>query len=90
MNNTIQTQSLPSLSQLLKATGLAASVATGLLVTVILPVEYGIDPIGTGKALGLTRLRAPAAPKAAEAASPETPSMRNVQNHSGLTISPRC
>ena len=35
------------------ATGLALLVAATILVTVVLPAEYGIDPLGTGRALGL-------------------------------------
>jgi hypothetical protein len=42
--------------QLLKATTLALSLAATLLVTAILPAEYGIDPTGAGKVLGLTAL----------------------------------
>ncbi|MGE0621041.1 MAG: hypothetical protein AB7I04_24535 [Pseudomonadales bacterium] len=41
---------------LLRATLLAAAVAAVLLVTVVLPAEYGIDPLGTGERLGLTGL----------------------------------
>ena len=39
-----------------KASGLALLVSAIVLVTVVLPAEYGIDPIGTGRALGLTAL----------------------------------
>ncbi len=42
--------------KLLKATIIAVLVAVVLLFTVILPSEYGIDPLGTGAALGLTQL----------------------------------
>jgi hypothetical protein len=38
------------------ATLAAALVAAVLLVTVVLPAEYGIDPLRTGSALGLTAL----------------------------------
>jgi hypothetical protein len=38
------------------ATAGALLVAIVLLVTVVLPAEYGIDYLGTGKALGLTAL----------------------------------
>jgi hypothetical protein len=38
------------------ATFAAAGTAAVLLVTVVLPAEYGIDPLGTGSALGLTAL----------------------------------
>ncbi len=38
----------------------AAAVAVIVLATVVLPAEYSIDPLGVGRALGLTALRAPA------------------------------
>ena len=41
---------------LLKATLISLAVALVLLVTVVLPAEYDIDPLGTGAALGLTGL----------------------------------
>lgn len=44
---------LPSTRQLLKSTGSAAAIAAVLLVTCILPAEYGIDPTGIGQMLGL-------------------------------------
>ena len=47
----------PSKRKLLMATLLALGGAGVILVTTVLPVEYGLDPLGTGKALGL--LRAP-------------------------------
>jgi hypothetical protein len=46
---------IPSARSLLLATVLSAVVAAILLVTVILPAEYGVDPIGAGRALGLYR-----------------------------------
>lgn len=47
---------LPSSGKLLRSTVVAALVAAGLLVTVVLPAEYGIDPTGVGRALGLTQM----------------------------------
>lgn len=47
---------LPSSSQLLKSTIIAAITALVLLVTVILPAEYAIDPTGAGRVLGLTEM----------------------------------
>ena len=35
-------------------------VASAVLVAVVLPAEYGVDPLGTGRAFGLTALSAPA------------------------------
>ena len=39
-----------------KATAAAFVVAVAVLLTVVLPAEYGIDPLGTGRALGLLEL----------------------------------
>ncbi|MBM3818324.1 MAG: hypothetical protein FJW14_04775 [Acidimicrobiia bacterium] len=39
-----------------RASAAALAVATAVLATVVLPAEYGIDPLGTGRALGLTAL----------------------------------
>lgn len=49
-------QPLPSTARLLRATLIAAGVAAVLLVTVVMPAEYGKDPLGTGRLLGLTQL----------------------------------
>jgi len=46
----------PSLRKILLATVVALVVAVVLLFVAVLPAEYGIDPLGTGKALGLTEL----------------------------------
>lgn len=52
---------LPSTKSLIKATAVALISAGILLVTVILPAEYGIDPTGLGAKLGLTKLNAASA-----------------------------
>ena len=44
---------VPSTRSLLKATTLAIAVAGVILVTTVLPAEYGIDPTGVGSRLGL-------------------------------------
>lgn len=49
-------EDLPTTRQLIRTTVIAAAAAGGLLVTVILPSEYGIDPTGVGRALGLTQM----------------------------------
>jgi hypothetical protein len=46
----------PSRRAILVAAALAFAAATVLLVAIVLPAEYGIDPVGTGRALGLTAL----------------------------------
>ena len=43
------------------AAGAALLVAGLLLVMVVLPAEYGIDPLGTGRRLGLTAIASPPA-----------------------------
>ena len=47
---------LPTSGQLIRSTLIAAGVAAALLVTVVLPAEYGIDPTGVGRALGLAEM----------------------------------
>lgn len=47
---------LPSTGKLIKSTLIAAAVAVVLLITVVMPAEYGIDPTGIGKPLGLKRM----------------------------------
>ena len=52
----LQTMTVPSKSAIVKATGIALVVALVILFTTVLPDEYGIDPLKTGKALGLIGL----------------------------------
>lgn len=47
---------LPSTAQLIRSTVLAFVIAMALLVTVVMPAEYGIDPTGAGRVLGLTQM----------------------------------
>ena len=54
--NTPDLAELPTIGQLNQATILAVGVAAALLVTTILPAEYGIDPTGIGSVLGLTEM----------------------------------
>ena len=64
---------LPSSRQLVRATFLAAAVASLILVAVVLPVEYGLDPLGTGRATGLYRPRAAAVAVPQESATGQAP-----------------
>ena len=52
---TPETPPLPSVPQLARAIGIAVGAAAIILVTAILPAEYGIDPTGIGQAIGLLR-----------------------------------
>lgn len=47
---------LPTSAQLLRSTVLALITAVVLLVTVVMPSEYAIDPTGIGRTLGLTQM----------------------------------
>jgi hypothetical protein len=65
-------EDLPSAAQLRRSTLISAGVALTLLVTVLLPAEYAIDPTRIGRVLGLTQMgeikRQLAAENAADAA----------------------
>jgi hypothetical protein len=54
--NTPPKSELPSSRALLRSTAIAAATAAVLLVTVVLPAEYGVDPTGVGRVLGLTEM----------------------------------
>jgi len=47
---------LPSSAQLIRSTAIAAASAAAILVTVVLPAEYNIDPTGIGGVLGLAEM----------------------------------
>ncbi|MDP3342331.1 transmembrane anchor protein [Frigidibacter sp.] len=47
---------LPTARQLWRSTAIAAGAAALILVTVVWPSEYGIDPTGIGGALGLAEM----------------------------------
>jgi hypothetical protein len=56
MEETLPKIEAPSKKAIAKATGIALAVALLLLFTAVLPAEYGVDPLKTGAALGLTGL----------------------------------
>lgn len=47
---------LPSTSRLLRSTLIALGAAIVILLTAVLPGEYGVDPTGVGRVLGLTQM----------------------------------
>ena len=55
-NNIPSNTELPSTSKLIKSTIIAIGIATIILVTTVLPAEYGIDPTGAGELLGLKKM----------------------------------
>jgi len=58
---------LPTSKQLFRSTLIAGASAIAILVAIVLPSEYAIDPTGVGKALGLTEMGEIKAQLAAEA-----------------------
>jgi hypothetical protein len=75
-------EELPSNKRLIKATFVAFFTGCILLVTIILPAEYGIDPTGLGDKLGLTQMS-----KASESKSVNTTSQPE-DFESGSVIGP--
>ena len=65
-NDFTQRPALPSTARLLRSTVAALLVAMTLLVTAVMPAEYGIDPTGIGRVLGLQAMgeikKSPSAP----------------------------
>ena len=55
ISNSVPTE-LPSTQQLIRSTIIALVIASVLLVAVVLPAEYGVDPTGIGNVLGLTEM----------------------------------
>ncbi|RDD64465.1 transmembrane anchor protein [Thalassococcus profundi] len=49
-------EELPSSAQLIRSTAIAAASAVAILVTVVLPAEYNIDPTGIGGVLRLAEM----------------------------------
>lgn len=47
---------LPTSRQLLRSTLIAIIAALAILVTIVLPAEYNIDPTGVGRVLGLAQM----------------------------------
>ena len=64
-----QIEDLPTSRQLFRATALAVVAAGAILVAVVLPSEYAIDPTGIGRQLGLTQMGEIKAQLAEEAAA---------------------
>ena len=46
----------PSAARLLRSTAIAAAAAGLILATIVLPAEYGVDPTGVGRVLGLKEM----------------------------------
>jgi hypothetical protein len=84
-------QPIPSRGALARASFGALIVAGIVLVTAVLPAEYGIDPLGTGRLLGLNNLFAaeqgappPVTPAAGGPLRPQVPEYRVDNREFGL------
>jgi hypothetical protein len=82
------TAQIPSAKSIVTATVLALVVAGVLLVTAVLPAEYGIDPLGTGKALHLTDLSKAEASKPAEKPAAPAPTVASKKEEVVAKIDP--
>jgi hypothetical protein len=60
---------LPTSAQLVRSTAIAFVTAAVLLVTVVMPADFGIDPTGIGRVLNLTQMGEIKKELAAEAAA---------------------
>ncbi|AJW47407.1 hypothetical protein TK49_22565 [Ralstonia mannitolilytica] len=88
-NTNIPTRAeLPTSAQLFRSTAIAAGVAVGILVTIVLPSEYAIDPTGVGRALGLTQMGETKAQLAAEAAADAAAAQKDAQASVRPTVRP--
>ena len=85
---TVPQADVPSVKKLLTATAIALGAAIVILIAFVLPAEYGIDPLGTGRALRLTDLANASEKPARPAAAPaETPSAKDAAETA--TIDPK-
>jgi len=73
-------EALPSTAKLVRSTIIAVIVALALLVTVVMPSEYALDPTGAGRLLGLTEMGEIKGQLAEEAAADEAAQMVAVQS----------
>jgi len=78
-------EELPSTAKLIRSTIIAAIVALVLLVTVVMPAEYALDPTGAGRLLGLTEMGEIKEQLAEEAAADEAAQMVAVNSSADQT-----
>lgn len=77
--NVPETVAPPSAARLLRSTLAAVAVAALILITAVLPAEYGVDPTGVGRVLGLTQMGEIKVSLAREAAAEDAPAASAVQ-----------
>lgn len=89
--NDFKPEELPPAKKLIRSTILALFIAALLLVTVVLPAEYGIDPSGSGRALGLTemgQIKVSLAKEAALVSAPALPASLTTLSVAAPAIAP--
>ena len=79
-------EELPSSAQLVKSTFMAAIAAAVILIAVILPAEYGVDPTRIGKMLGLTSMGEIKVQLAEEAEADHRRELRKKPNGDGSSL----
>tara|TARA_R110002124_G_scaffold121893_1_gene280240 strand:- start:955 stop:1581 length:627 start_codon:yes stop_codon:yes gene_type:complete len=62
--------------QIIKATVAAFILGSVIFITIVLPAEYGLDPVGTGKLLGLSNLYQPEVPAQQPAVQADYPLLK--------------
>jgi hypothetical protein len=74
MNTPPEAKELPTVSELARGSALALVVAVLVVVIAVLPAEYGVDPTGLGRTLGMLRPpEAPVVPPVVPATAPASP-----------------
>jgi hypothetical protein len=85
-NNSQSNNELPSTKKLLKSTIIAIGVAAVILITTVLPAEYGLDPSGVGNMLGLLKMGEIKVSLSEKANTDMTQSVTN--SHSNIDLKP--
>ncbi len=79
---------LPSTAKLVKSTILASVAAGVILVAVVMPAEYGIDPTGIGKITGLKKMGAIKTSLAKDAAEEQAKALAAITNPAPVISEP--
>ncbi|MEO5815868.1 MAG: transmembrane anchor protein [Gemmatimonadaceae bacterium] len=78
----------PSSRQLLRSTAIALGIAIAILVAIVLPAEYGVDPTGVGRVLGLKEMGETKLALAKEAAGHDEEGVVAVQPSTDVPAAP--
>lgn len=84
---TFDNSDLPALSRLWKGVGIALVIAGVVLLVAVLPAEYGIDPTGIGRKIGLERRAVTAVPATTPVVAPSAGSADPAQAAPAASVS---